>query len=299
MAVLAWITRETADGGLRSPEHKEAPMTSKLPLAALVIATLRAACAGAAATESSDELLRVDDHRLHIEIRSGSRPVTIVLEAGGAADATAWATVPEQIAERTGATVVTYDRAGLGASELGRPDLSPGDEVDQLAAALKRLRVPEDTVVVGHSYGGLLALDFASRHPQRLLGLVLVDPMNPRFIAATGGFVKSTAPKIDEPKTNREHVVVRMTRTLDALADRVRASEPKLSLPMVVITAGVPFWGNEATDAAWRRSHEEMAAAAANRRLAIAEGSKHGIPATRPEVIVDAVAAILAGGGQP
>lgn len=268
-------------------------MIPRLALAALSILTLCATGTAAAAAAPADELLRVDDHRLHFEIRSGSRPVTVVLEAGGAADATSWATVPERIAERTGATVVAYDRAGLGASELGPPGLLPGDEVDQLAAALERLRVPATTLIVCHSYGCLLALDFAGRHPQRLLGLVLVDPMNPRFIAATGGFVKSTAPKIDDPKTNREHVAVRMTQSLDGLADRVRSSEPKVTLPMVILTAGVPFWGNEATDAAWRRSHEETAAVAANRRLEIAEGSKHGIPATRPELIVEAVAALL------
>ena len=253
----------------------------------------------AAAQAPSDELLRVDDHRLHFEIRAGTRPVTVVLEAGGAADATSWASVPERIAERTGATVVAYDRAGLGASELGPPSLSPREEVDQLHAALGRLRVPEDTVIVGHSYGGLLALDYAARHPQHLLGLVLVDPMNPRFIAATGDFVKSTAPEIDDPQSDRERTVVRMTQTLDGLADRVRASEPEIRAPMVIVTAGEPWWGDEAIDVAWRRSHQEMAVVAKNRRRVFAEGSEHDIPATRPAVIVDAVAALLVGGGSP
>jgi pimeloyl-ACP methyl ester carboxylesterase len=179
-------------------------MIPKLALAALSIVTLCAPGASAAAAEPADELLRVDDHRLHFEIRSGSRPVTVVLEAGGAADATSWETVPQRIAERTGATVVAYDRAGLGASELGPPGLLPADEVDQLAFALEHLRVPENTVIVCHSYGCLLALDFAGRHPERLLGLILVGP--------------------DEPAVHRRDGRI---REIDGAEDRRPADQPR------------------------------------------------------------------------
>jgi len=62
---------------------------------------------------------------------------------------------------------------------------------------------------------------------------------------------------------------------------------------MVVITAGKPFWGKPDIDSAWRRSHETLAAAGQQRRLAVAEGSDHGVPEQRPEVIVAAVQELM------
>jgi pimeloyl-ACP methyl ester carboxylesterase len=124
-------------------------------------------------------------------------------------------------------------------------------------------------------------------------GLVLVDPMNTRFIEATGDFIYSTVPKIPRPSTNRERAVVRMVATFPALIQRVARLEPGLRQPMVVIAAGKPWWGREDIDRAWRRSHEALAAAGERRRLVVAEGSDHGVPEERPEVIVASVREVL------
>ncbi|MGH7565469.1 MAG: hypothetical protein ACREK2_01435, partial [Gemmatimonadota bacterium] len=46
-------------------------------------------------------------------------------------------------------------------------------------------------------------------------------------------------------------------------------------------------------EAAWRASHEAIAAAAPNRWLVVAEGSRHAVPSMRPDTIVDAAARML------
>jgi len=46
-------------------------------------------------------------------------------------------------------------------------------------------------------------------------------------------------------------------------------------------------------EAAWRASHETIAAAAPNRWLVVAEGSQHAVPSVRPDTIVDAAVRIL------
>jgi len=245
-----------------------------------------------------DTLVDVGGHRLHLRVRRGTRPITVLFEAGGAADLRSWGPVPERLAERTKATIATFDRAGLGESDLGPMALTPGEEVRDIRRALALLKLPPRTIVVGHSYGAMLALAQAAAFPKRVAGLVLVDPMNPRFIEATGDFVKSTAPAIPHPETNREHVIVRMARTLDSLAAALLASEPKLDLPMVIISAGEDWWGKPDIDAAWRRSHRAMADAAPNRRRVISKGSGHDIPHQDPEAIVSAVLSLLEGRGR-
>ncbi len=241
-----------------------------------------------------DTLVNVGEHALHLEVREGTRLLTIVLEAGGGADASSWATVPDSLAQRTGATIVTYDRAGLGRSELGPADLTPEDEVRDLREALDRLGTPPPTILVATSYGGMLALLHAALYPDHVVGLVLVDPMNPVFVQETGDFVQSTVPDIAEPENDRERVVVRMKRTFDDLTARTSAIEPGLEIPMIILTAGEPWWGDEEIDRAWRWSHEVMAGRSPNRELVVARSSDHDVPEERPDLIVSAVKRLLA-----
>lgn len=240
----------------------------------------------------ADTLIDVGGRRLHFEVRDGKLPVTILLEAGGGADASSWASVPDSLA-LTGATVVTYDRASLGSSDPGPAALTPEQEVRDLRGALESLGVPSRLILVASSYGGMLALLHADLFPDDVVGLVLVDPMNHVFIRETGDFVQSTVPDIAEPTNDRERLIVRMKRTLEELSDRVGEIEPELAIPIVVVTAGEPWWDREEIDRAWRASHETLAGRP-GRQLVVAEGSDHDVPDERPDVIVDAVARVLA-----
>ncbi len=243
-----------------------------------------------------DTLVDVGGHRLHLVVRQGTAPLTILLEAGGGADAGSWATVPDSLAARTDATVVAYDRSGFGRSDLGAPDLTPREEVAALRRALATLSAPPRTLLVGHSYGAMMALLHASLHPAAVAGVVLVDPMNPRFVEATGEFVSSTVREPAAPATDRERALVRLIRGFPALVTDVAAAEPDLQHPITILTAGEGWWdeqqGAKGMDAAWRASHEAMAAVP-GRRLVVVERTRHGMATSRPDAIVDAVVELI------
>jgi len=245
------------------------------------------------ASAPADTLVDVGGHRLHVEVIRGDGPVAFVLESGGGADLSSWASVPESIAARTGATVVTYDRAGFGGSDLGPIDLSPPEQIEDLREALDALGIPRPRMLAGHSYGGLMVLHYAARHPDEVAGILLVDGMNPGFVDATGDFVHSTVPQITDPANDHERALARLVRTFDAFVGVVAAEEPAIDVPTAVLTAGRPWWGPADAEAAWRASHEAMAAAAPNRWLVVAEGSGHDIPGARPDAIVDAAVRLL------
>jgi pimeloyl-ACP methyl ester carboxylesterase len=188
--------------------------------------------------------------------------------------------------------VVAYERAGLGQSEVGPIGLTPEAELDQLDRGLDALGVGR-IVLIGHSYGGLLSLVHAARRPDRVAGLVLVDPMNPIFIEAMGlPWLKATAPEVPDPKTPQDTVTYRMQQTIGELFERGKAALPP-RVPTIVITAGVPWFGSAGPDRAWRRSHEQLAQEATAGELVVAERSKHDIPGTEPEIIVNAVNRML------
>jgi len=75
--------------------------------------------------------------------------------------------------------VVSYDRAGLGWSDLGPMPRTADRIVDELHALLQRAFIPPPYVLVGHSFGGLTMPLFAARFPGEVAGMVLVDPVAP------------------------------------------------------------------------------------------------------------------------
>jgi pimeloyl-ACP methyl ester carboxylesterase len=75
--------------------------------------------------------------------------------------------------------VVSYDRAGLGWSDIGPMPRTANRIVDELHTLLQRAAIPPPYVLVGHSFGGLTMPLFAARFPDEVAGMVLVDPVVP------------------------------------------------------------------------------------------------------------------------
>ena len=260
---------------------------------ALLFASAALAFADPALAPPNDTVIAVGGYQMHLVIHRGSVPVVLVMESGGGANLGAWAGVDSMLVRRTGATVVTYDRAGFGSSTIGPADITPRDQVRHLHEALDRLGTPRDRVLIGTSYGGLMSVLHARMFPDRVRGLVLVDPMNPRFVAATGDFIHTTVPKITDPKTGRDSALARMIRTFPTLIADPDVGDEGVAAPIVVVTAGEKWFRNAMADSAWRASHQAMVGAGGNRRLSIAVGSGHDVAASRPDLVVEAVGDLL------
>ena len=74
----------------------------------------------------------------------------------------------------------------------------------------------------------------------------------------------------------------------------VATGDGDLRIPVVVITAGTPWWGKPDIERAWRASHEAIAVGGPDRRLVVAEGARHLIAKERPETIVEGVVSLMA-----
>jgi pimeloyl-ACP methyl ester carboxylesterase len=120
------------------------------------------------------KFIEVDGTRLHYSDRGSGRPV--VLLHGNAVTGADYNT--SGVAERLVGThrVIIFDRPGFGHSDRPRDGRHwhAGEQADVIHAALERLGVGP-AVVVGHSWGTLVALALAERHPAAVAGLVLLS----------------------------------------------------------------------------------------------------------------------------
>jgi pimeloyl-ACP methyl ester carboxylesterase len=98
-----------------------------------------------------------------------------VLESGLAATSLTWALVQPLIAQF--ARVMSYDRAGLGWSDDATGPATALNAVQDLEVLLDRAALPAPFILVGHSFGGLIARLLQQRNPKLVAGLVLVDPV--------------------------------------------------------------------------------------------------------------------------
>jgi pimeloyl-ACP methyl ester carboxylesterase len=121
-------------------------------------------------------LIDVGTHRLHVHC-SGEGGPAVVFDAALGGSSISWMLVHTAVATFT--TACSYDRAGFGWSDAGPVPRTAGRIADELYELLVRCAVPPPYVLVGHSFGGLSIRVLAARHPERVAGLVFVDPAHP------------------------------------------------------------------------------------------------------------------------
>lgn len=109
-----------------------------------------------------------DNVTLHYETAGrGTHPLVFINSLG--TNLAIW----EEVAARF-PTTVRYDKRGHGLSDAPEAPYTIGDHRRDLEALLNHLNIVQVTLV-GVSVGGLIALDFSARHPQRVRALVLCD----------------------------------------------------------------------------------------------------------------------------
>ena len=120
-----------------------------------VIVVIFASMTSSARSQETDVFINVRGDRLHFHILKGSG-IPILFEAGGGDDGTVWTNIAKPVGDITGATLITYDRAGFGRSELNANEQAIDKHgiqngVEELEAALTQLSYNGTIVLVAHS----------------------------------------------------------------------------------------------------------------------------------------------------
>lgn len=227
---------------------------------------------------------------------------------------------------------IVYDRSGLGRSPAARGDRSLHALAADLTAVIDHAtgldRRAAQVVLVGHSWGGPIARVAAAERPERIAGLVLVDPTDEQCdlffgaaadrqtrtavrvlpLAARLGLTRLAASRLAGNLPPRWADAMRAedgTRTAIAaqiaelsghVADlcTLRSSPPTLpSAPITVISGGRNGFGERSRRPALIEAHRRSAAACAHGRHVVAPASSHYVPFTEPDLVVEEIRRIL------
>ena len=273
---------------------------------ALAIMTLAATLSTAQdePTQAVARLVDVGGYNLNFRIIKGQGPA-ILLESGGGMDSNEWNALAPRLAQETGATVIAYDRAGFGKSDLPESKYDLREDTAALWRGLRTLGLDRNLILVGHSYGGFLIRFEAAEHPEAVCGLVFVDPFTVEFVDTFGIEYCNNHPMMGKLPfdTSRPETLSKLQRAMvrmvgapgsnlgDKIAVMRKAVIPE-GIPVRVITAGITFLPKPEEQKAWRESHERFTASIKGAILVLAEKSGHMIPFSQPELIVSVVSEV-------
>jgi pimeloyl-ACP methyl ester carboxylesterase len=249
-----------------------------------------------------DTMVTVEGIGLHFQVIEGGGP-TILLESGGGMNLTEWKELAPRLAHETGATVVSYSRAGFGKSDLPEVPCDMRVEAEWLWDALGKLGLDRDIVLVGHSYGGWMIRLEASMYPDDILGMIFVDPFSAEFVDILGveylddhpmagklPFDTSDLSKLDKSQL----ALVRMVKGgLGPKMDIMKKTSVPEGIPVVIIASGLQTLPKTEEQEAWDSALERMAASIDGAVLITAEQSNHMIPWNQPDIIVEVVVDVV------
>jgi pimeloyl-ACP methyl ester carboxylesterase len=164
------------------------------------------------------KFVELGGRRLFLDQRGTGSP-TVVFLPGAGLTGLDYLPIHEKVAEATGSIV--YDRGGTGWSDqvtLPRTARAVTDELAGLLTSVESDRV----LLVGHSLGGLYARHYATRFPDRVTGLVLLDPAHEDYDAYM------------PPELTAERGSSRYFDVLNAVVDAALTTTPTRRLLQVV-----------------------------------------------------------------
>src|SRR6476659_2273504 len=122
---------------------------------------------------ATGRIITVEGIRLHYVERGTGTPLVLLHGNGSMIEDFQSSGLIDLAAEKY--RVIAFDRPGFGHSDRPRNTVwTPEAQADLIAEALKRIGVSR-AIVLGHSWGTLVALALAAKHPEQIQALVLAS----------------------------------------------------------------------------------------------------------------------------
>ena len=249
----------------------------------------------ALATAQQTKMMNVGDHSLEM-IQAGTGEYTVIFESGFGTDFKVWGNVAAEVMKTN--QVMLYSRAGTGKSEANPKPQTLEAAVQDLTVLIEQANLTPPFILVGHSYGAFIIRAYAAQHPDKVKGLVFVDPAHEKMMQELKKADHAKAIKDLELQNSfipdrfkQENEAINTIFEKAALPDFGKLPQ----VPVVVLTSvqkrpKPELLLHEPTGiAVWRRLHNEFFSQFSSGAHIVTAGSGHNIHREEPELVINAI----------
>ncbi|WP_315818527.1 alpha/beta hydrolase [Paraflavitalea speifideaquila] len=259
------------------------------------------------------QLIDIGHHKLFITERGKKEAkFTVVFEAGGGGNSKDWEKVLAILPPDTRA--IAYDRAGFGKSERGPLPRTMAQEVFELHALIKTLKIKGPVILVGQSLGGLLVRLYTEQYGKNIVGVLLVDPAHESGMFGSmkyGGWVrlreKAAGKPVPKPQLKKT-ISPGYDSTADYMAEEfqyiylsgMKTPNQLKDRPVIIIGAGIRNPPPGTPDEQWKelraerdKQVQDLTALSSNSKFILDPKSSHMVQKDNPEIIVSAIQMIM------
>ncbi len=211
-----------------------------------------------------------------------------------------WKKVQDRISDET--STLSYDRAGIGRSKDVAVPRTCCDLVEELSELVQALDVEKPYILVGHSFGGLVARLYTSLYPLDICGMVLVDAA-PEYKELAyekvlpENLLAGNREYFENPMLNSEKID--KIQSYKQIVDYSKQSD----IPLSIITRGLPDnngdgWPSQEILGIEQSLQAEFQWLSTSSKFRIASRSGHYIHHDEPDIVIEEILLMLKGMGK-
>lgn len=251
------------------------------------------------ATAQQTKMINVGDHSLEM-IQAGTGDYTVIFESGFGTDYKVWGNVASEVMNTN--QVMLYSRAGTGKSEANPKPQTLEAAVQDLNTLIEQANLKPPFILVGHSYGAFIIRAYAAQHPDKVKGLVFVDPAHEKMMQELKKADQAKA--VRDMELQNSFVPDRFRQENEAI-NRIfeKAALPDFGVlpqvPAVVLTsvqqrANPELFLHEPKGVEiWRALHSEFFSRFTSGAHVITAHSGHNIHREEPELVINAIRQVV------
>ncbi|MCW8091768.1 alpha/beta fold hydrolase [Alteromonas sp. ASW11-130] len=246
----------------------------------------------------ANQSLVIDGKHLEFEIK-GEGDTWVLFDAGALTGMAGWDSLWHDLPDEI--TAIRFSRLGEGNSEMCESNRSSKDLVDEVQQVLKRLDVDMPFVYIGHSLGGATARNYAATYPENVLGMLLVDPENPKDVEMVIDIDPVNGPAEIERIKQKDYTLINGHCFLDAVWSKKEAKDfddiGDIPVTLIASTQQVEepkyiFHTDEARKRWGELQHAWVSTFPQGRYIATTKGS-HYVQKDEPELVLKELALLL------
>lgn len=215
----------------------------------------------------------------------------VIFEGGFGVGIASWSTLQRDVAEF--AQTVSYDRAGIGQSDLGPKPRSAKQIATELHAALQKSGVRPPYVLVGHSLGGIFVRVFADMYPKEVVGIVLIDPSQESFNDWLGKNYPDRVKAAESNAASAPEGPRSEFAALDISYGQARGAKVPEGIPIMLLSATEDESMPAEARKVWIEKHKEWLATFPGSKHIVVEKTPHFIQGHQPALVVDTIKQVL------